>query len=40
MERNLDIHIFCKGSILKPGMGTQPPGEVFNSKNTKEETQG
>ena len=40
MERNLDIHIFCKGSILKPGMGTQPPGEVFNRKNTKEETQG
>ena len=32
MERNLDIHIFCKGSLLKPGMGTQPPGQVFDRR--------
>ncbi|HBA46448.1 MAG TPA: hypothetical protein DCZ91_01325, partial [Lachnospiraceae bacterium] len=30
MERNLDAHIFCKGSLLKPGMGTQPPGQVYS----------
>ena len=30
MERHLDAHIFCKGSILKPGMGTQPPGKVYD----------
>ena len=30
MERHLDAHIFCKGSILKPGMGTRPPGKVYD----------
>ena len=30
MERHLDAHIFCKGPILKPGMGTRPPGKVYD----------
>ncbi len=30
MERRLDVHIFCEGSILKPGAGTQPPGKVYD----------
>lgn len=30
MERHLDAHIFCTGSLLKPGMGTKPPSEVFS----------
>ncbi len=32
MERHLDAHIFCVGSLLQPGMGTQPPGKVFDRK--------
>lgn len=32
MESHLDAHIFCKGSLLKPGMGTQPPAKVFDRK--------
>lgn len=32
VERNLDVHIFCKGSLLKPGMGTQPPCKVYDKK--------
>ena len=30
MERRLDVHIFCKGSLLKPGMGTKPPAKVYD----------
>ena len=29
MERRLDEHVFCKGSLLKPGMGTKPPTKVY-----------
>ena len=32
IERNLDRHIFCVGSILKPGMGTQPPGKIYDRR--------
>ena len=32
IERNLDRHIFCVGSLLNPGMGTQPPGKVYDRK--------
>ena len=34
MEKHLDAHIFCRGSLLKPGMGTRPPGQVY-TKNEK-----
>lgn len=30
MERRLDEHVFCKGSLLKPGMGTKPPAKVYD----------
>lgn len=30
IERRLDAHVFCKGSLLKPGMGTMPPAKVYD----------
>lgn len=30
IERRLDVHIFCRGSLLKPGMGTKPPAKVYD----------
>lgn len=36
MERHLDRHIFCEGSLLKPGAGTQPPGKVYDKYEQKE----
>lgn len=36
MEKRLDVHIFCQGSLLKPGMGTQPPGKVYEKAEKKE----
>lgn len=30
IERHLDAHIFCVGSLLKPGMGTRPPRKVYD----------
>ena len=30
IERNLDTHVFCEGSILKKGKGKQPSYCVFN----------
>lgn len=29
VERNLDIHIFCQGMLLKRGMGLKPSGKVY-----------
>ncbi|MCI9215510.1 exopolysaccharide Pel transporter PelG [Lachnospiraceae bacterium 42-17] len=36
MEKHLDAHIFCEGSLLKPGMGTQPPGKIYDRYAQKE----
>ena len=36
IEKHLDAHIFCEGSLLKPGMGTQPPGKVYDKNIQKE----
>ena len=36
MEKRLDVHIFCQGSLLKPGMGTQPPARVYEKAEKKE----
>ncbi len=36
IERHLDAHIFCKGSFLKPGMGTRPPRKVYDKSARKE----
>ena len=30
LEKNLDVHIFCEGSILKKGRGGRPSDQVFN----------
>lgn len=30
MEKNLDVHIFCNGSIMKRGHGTCPSNKVFD----------
>lgn len=38
MERHLDAHIFCRGSLLKPGMGTRPPSKVFSKETENAET--
>ncbi|MCM1100013.1 MAG: exopolysaccharide Pel transporter PelG [Clostridium sp.] len=32
MEKNLDIHIFCKGSIMKRGHGKRPSNRVYVRK--------
>ena len=29
VERNLDVHTFCKGVLLKKGKGTKPPQKVY-----------
>jgi uncharacterized membrane protein len=30
VERNLDAHIFCRGTLLKRGRGAKPSGKVFD----------
>ncbi len=30
LERNLDVHVFCEGNILKKKWGTKPSGKVFD----------
>ena len=30
VERNMDIHVFCKGRILKKGNGVKPSSKVFS----------
>lgn len=32
IERRLDAHVFCRGSLLKPGMGTKPPAKVYDKE--------
>ena len=32
MEKNMDIHIFCKGSLLKKGEGKCPSNCVYENK--------
>lgn len=32
MEKNLDIHIFCNGSIMKKGHGKKPSNKVYERK--------
>ncbi len=34
LEKNLDVHIFCKGSIMKKGVGEQPSNKVYEHKFT------
>ena len=30
VEKNLDTHVFCKGSILRKGTGPRPSSKVFD----------
>ena len=30
LEKNLDVHIFCRGHLLKPGEGKRPNGRVYD----------
>lgn len=32
MEKNLDVHIFCKGNIMEPGHGKRPKENVYQRK--------
>ena len=32
VERNLDVHIFCSGRLMKKGEGIRPPGKVFDRR--------
>lgn len=32
VERNLDVHIFCNGNLMKKGEGPMPPGKVFDRR--------
>lgn len=32
VERNLDIHIFCNGHLMKPGRGEKPSAKVWERK--------
>ncbi len=32
MEKNLDTHVFCNGSIMKRGNGKRPPDKVYEKK--------
>ncbi len=36
MEKNLDVHIFCNGTIMKRGHGAKPSGRVFDRRADKE----
>lgn len=32
LEKNLDVHIFCKGNIMKQGYGRKPVNKVYEQK--------
>jgi uncharacterized membrane protein len=32
VERNVDVHVFCRGTILKKGRGERPRDQVYASK--------
>lgn len=36
MEKNLDVHIFCSGSIMKTGHGVQPSSKVYERRRRAE----
>lgn len=37
MEKNLDVHIFCRGSIMKKGYGKMPSNKVYERPALKQE---
>lgn len=32
VEKNLDVHVFCAGALMKKGVGEQPTGMVFDRR--------
>ena len=40
MEKTLDIHIFCAGSILKKGHGKKPSNKVYEKPFSQREGAG
>ena len=40
MEKNLDVHIFCNGNILKRAHGVRPSSKVFDRKALAEQKSG
>lgn len=38
VEKNLDVHIFCNGNILKRGQGAKPSSKVFDRYLDRQET--
>lgn len=38
VEKNMDVHTFCKGSLLKQESGPRPTGLVYQADS--EKTQG
>lgn len=38
LERNMDVHVFCNGNILKRGEGTKPSSKVFDRYSEEQET--
>ncbi len=39
LERNLDVHVFCTGRILKGAVGSMPSGKVLDRYNGTDETE-
>lgn len=35
MEKHLDVHIFCNGSVMKKGSGKKPSNFICNSRSIK-----
>ncbi len=33
VERHMDAHVFCRGSIMKKGKGKRPPGLVYDARS-------
>jgi len=33
IEKNIDGHIFCSGSLMKRGKGEQPPSKVYDRRS-------
>lgn len=38
LERNMDVHVFCNGNILKRGEGSRPSSKVFDRYREEQET--
>lgn len=39
VEKHMDVHVFCKGSILKRGKGKRPPDKVYDAYAKEREKQ-